>query len=32
MIQDILPKQFKLKYKTIKLEADDSVLVFRDEQ
>ena len=29
MIQDILPKQFKLKYKTIKPEADDSVFVFR---
>ena len=28
MIQDILPKQFKLKYKTIKPEADDSVFGF----
>ena len=32
MIQDILPKQFKLKCKTIKLEADDSAFVSRDEQ
>ena len=32
MIQDILPKQFKLKYKTTKPDADDSTDIRCDEE